>query len=319
MKAFAYHRATDIQVVLSELQAGARPLAGGTDLLTLMKADVDTPARLVDVKRLEALAGGICADGPGLEMGALTTLAELERNAEIVARYRALSQAAAEAATPQLRNMATLGGNLLQQPRCWYFRHRDVHCWRKGGSECPARDGENRLHALFGAGPCHAVHPSDPAVALCALAAQLRLRSAVGERELPVQDLFALPQTNKRSEVRIEPGELIQSVALPAPRGPSIFLKAMDRKVWAFALVSVAVQLEADGGYVEGARIVLGGVAPIPWRVPAAERALADGAAPARVAEIALEGAAPLRQNRYKIALARALVERALTSLQAEV
>jgi xanthine dehydrogenase YagS FAD-binding subunit len=319
MRAFAYRRSTDLQAAFAELQAGARPLAGGTDLLTLMKAEVEMPARLVDVKRLEALAGGIRGDGHGIELGALTTLAEIERDPDVVARYRALAQAAAEAATPQLRNMATLGGNLLQQPRCWYYRHRDVHCWRKGGSECPAQDGENRLHALFGGGPCFAVHPSDPAVALCALDARLRLRSPVGERELPLQDLFEVPDTDRRTEVRIEPCELIRSVVLPAPRGPSIFLKAMDRKAWAFALASVAVHLGSEDGNVEGARIVLGGVAPVPWRVPAAERALADGAAPARVAEIALQGASALRHNGYKIALARALVERAVATVEAEV
>jgi xanthine dehydrogenase YagS FAD-binding subunit len=317
MKPFSYRRVTAVADALRALGDGALPLAGGTDLLTLMKADVAAPGVLVDIKRIRDLDGGIRVTDDGVDIGALTSLAALERDRMLAARYPALVQAVADAATPQLRNMATIAGNLLQQPRCWYFRHRDVDCWRKGGSGCPARDGQNRLHALFGDGPCFAVHPSDPAVALLALAARARLRSPRGHREIPLDQLFEQPTERARSEARIAPDELVEALHLPASSGPSVYLKAMDRKAWAFALVSVAAQATVTDGRIERARIVLGGVAPIPWRVPAAEQALVAGMPPARVAEQALAGAHPLTQNGYKVPLARTLVQRAAESLLA--
>jgi xanthine dehydrogenase YagS FAD-binding subunit len=327
MRTFEYARASTVDdapgLVEGEHshQNGSRFLAGGTDLLTLMKADVVRPSLLVDLKRTEGLPRGIEETENGLTLGALFTLAEIERHPSIAERYRALSEAVRLAATPQLRNMATIGGNLLQRPRCWYYRSSLFHCWLKGGTECQARDGENQHHALFGESPCVASHPSDPASALMALGATVRLRGSSGERTLSVEELFAEPTEERRTETTIRPDELLLDVSLPAPAAGarSTYLKAMDRKVWAFALVGVAAMLRLDGRTVAEARIVLSGVAPIPWRAHAAEQELTgQDVTPERIAcaaERALEGARPLEHNGYKVPLAQNLVHRALTDL----
>jgi xanthine dehydrogenase YagS FAD-binding subunit len=319
---FEYARAETIQDVVTSIGgngAGAtRPLAGGTDLLTLMKADVARPSRLIDVKRVAELSSSIEETGDGLTLGALVTLAEIEESRPIQERYSALAEAAAEAATPQLRNMATLGGNLLQRPRCWYFRDARFHCWLKGGAECQARDGENQLHALFDVSPCVAVHPSDLPNALIALDAVVRLRGPSGERTLPLAELYAPPTEDRRVETVLGDDELIVSLRLPTPAAGarSTYLKAMDRKVWAFALVGVAASARIADGRIADARLVLGGVAPVPWPARAAEQALL-GAEPspdlfARAAEAALADAAPLEHNAYKLPLAKTLIQRAL-------
>jgi xanthine dehydrogenase YagS FAD-binding subunit len=210
MKPFAYASAGSPEEALRLLAAdghpagAARALAGGTDLLTLMKADVVAPARLVDVKRAGLPRGIVVRDGD-VVIGALTTLAEIETSPVLAGGHAALVEAAGLAATPQLRNMATVAGNLLQRPRCWYFRHRHLACWLKGGDDCPAREGENQLHAILGGGPCYAVHPSDLAPALLALDAEVRLRGPDGERTLPVSGLFAPPAAERREETRLAP------------------------------------------------------------------------------------------------------------------
>lgn len=295
-----------------------RPLAGGTDLLTLMKADLVAPETLVDIKRLADLHDRIEPKPDGLEIGALATLAQLEDDPLVGARATALSEAVALAATPQLRNMATIGGNLLQRPRCWYFRNPRVSCWLKGGDDCPARKGENQQHAIFDVSPCVAVHPSDPATALLALDARVRLRGPSSERIVPLAEFFTLPSDNHRRETSLGPEELIVSLLIPdGPEGTgSAYLKAMDRKVWAFALVGVAAVARIEEGRIADARLVLGGVAPIPWRAEAAERVLV-GSVPgaetfARAADAALAGAQPLVHNTYKLPIARALIRRAL-------
>jgi xanthine dehydrogenase YagS FAD-binding subunit len=248
-------------------------------------------------------------------------LAAIETHPIIQQRYPLLAQSAAVAATPQLRNMATLGGNLLQRPRCWYFRNRLLDCWLKGGKKCPAYDGENRFHALFGGGSCYAVHPSDLAPALLALDARVRLQGKGGERVLPLSAFFSLPTADRRHETVIERDELLLSVPLPPlPEGTcNIYLKAMDRKVWAFAVVAVAAAVCLDGRRIAEARLVLGGVAPIPWRASAAERRLIGAEVNddlfARAAEAALSGAEPLRHNAYKVSLAKTLIRRALTTM----
>jgi xanthine dehydrogenase YagS FAD-binding subunit len=331
MRPFEYTRAATIDEAPGLVagahtpQNGSRFLAGGTDLLTLMKADVVTPSLLVDIKRTKGVPRGIEETGDGLTLGALTTLSEIERHPLIIERYRALAEAVSLAATPQLRNMATIGGNLLQRPRCWYYRSSLFHCWLKGGTECQARDGENQHHALFGAtsdtSPCVAVHPSDPAAALIALGAAIRLRGSSGERTLLVEELFAEPTDKRRTETVIQPDELVLDVSLPTPSSGarSTYLKAMDRKVWAFALVGVAASLRLERRQVTDARIVLSGVAPIPWRARDAEKVLlGQDLTPelvARAAETALEGARPLEHNGYKVPLACTLVRRALTDL----
>ncbi len=273
-----------------------RALAGGTDLLTLMKADLYAPQRLDDIKRLVDLDHRIEESPDAQTIGPLTTLAQIEEDPRVRSNCPALADAAALAATPQLRHMATIGGNLLQRPRCWYFRNPRVSCWLKGSDDCPARPGENQLHALFDVSPCVAVHPSDPATALVALDTSVQLRGAQGERDLPLAEFFAPPTDDRRTETVIRGDELIVSLHIPVAQGTrSTYLKAMDRKVWAFALVSVAAVVRMDGSRIEDARIVLGGVAPVPWGSEAAERVLngADVSEDliANSAEAALEGA----------------------------
>jgi xanthine dehydrogenase YagS FAD-binding subunit len=325
MRTFAYARAntlTETITLLDHAENGhTRPLAGGTDLLTLMKADIIAPAQLIDIKRLGELPRGITESANGITLGALTTLADIEQSDLLRARYPLLVEAAAQAATPQLRNMATIGGNLLQRPRCWYFRNHLFQCWLKGGADCPAKEGENQHHALFGDSPCVAVHPSDLAAALVAVDATVRLQGPTGERTLPIADFFALPQADRRQETTIGDDELLLGLDLPAqPIGAqSTYRKAMDRKVWAFALVGVAAVVQVVDGQVNHARLVLSGVAPIPWRVTVAEEALCSGplndALIEQVADLALQDAQPLRHNQYKIPLARNLLQRALTRL----
>jgi xanthine dehydrogenase YagS FAD-binding subunit len=298
---------------------GRRFLAGGTDLLTLMKADIVAPSVLVDLKRADDLPRGIQDTGDGLTIGALTTLSEIEHEPIVQQRYPALAQAISQAATPQLRNMAMIGGNLLQRPRCWYFRSSLFHCWLKGGTECHARDGENQHHAILGESPCVAVHPSDAASALLAYGASVTLRGPSGERTISVEDLFAEPTDDRRTETTLRDGEILIDVRLPAPRPTmrSIYLKAMDRKVWAFALVGVAAVIQTDGDTISEARLVLSGVAPIPWRARAVEQALAGQPATpetfGRAADAALREAHPLEHNGYKLPLARSLIVRALS------
>jgi xanthine dehydrogenase YagS FAD-binding subunit len=334
MKRFQYATLSGVDEVISLLQgagngeaqalrplSGVQPLAGGTDLLTLMKAGIASPSVLVNIKSVGDLERGIKVTDQGITLGALTTLTEIETSAEIRERYPALAEAAAVAATPQLRNMATIGGNLMQRPRCWYFRNSLFHCWLQGGEECHARDGQNQLHALFGDSPCVAVHPSDLAPALVALDARVTLRGHQGERIIPISEFFALPEERRRTETTIHGDELVLSIHLPTPvpGTRSTYLKAMDRKIWAFALVGVAAMVRTNGRRIEEARIVLGGVAPIPWRATAAEQALkgaeASDEAFARAASAALADARPLEHNAYKIPLAQSLIRRALQAL----
>lgn len=323
MRQFDYSSATTVDATIQLLGQGngVRPLAGGTDLLTLMKADISTPSHLVDIKRLDEIPQGIVEDEQGITIGALTTLTDIEFSETLQRRCPVLTEATALAATPQLRNMATIGGNLLQRPRCWYYRHAHFHCWLKGGDECHARDGENQRHALFGDSPCVAAHPSDLASALLALDAEVQVRGPVGERTLPLEEFFTLPQENHRQETQLAQDELLLSIRIPElPSSTrSRYLKAMDRKVWAFALVGVAARLDMEGDRIADARLVLSGVAPIPWRLHEAEQMIIgnrlDGATIDRVAETALASARPLQHNGYKVPLAQNLIRRALQEL----
>lgn len=315
MKPFSYSAPATLDEALARLGPGARPLAGGTDLLTLMKADLAAPQRLIAVRSV--LPREIREEGEGLVIGAGATLADIERDARIARGYSALAQAAASAASAQIRNFATLGGNLLQRPRCWYYRNPRIACWLKGGADCPAREGENRLHAIFAQGPCVAVHPSDLAAALAAFDADVRVRGAKGEYRLGLDEFFARPDN-----ARLSGDELVLDIRMPPHPAEtrSVYLKAMDRAAFAFALAGVAAVLRlSPEGRIGHARIVLSGVALAPWRAEAAERELAGAeageAALRRAAEAAVEAAAPLGHNGYKIPLVRALVHRALRSL----
>lgn len=295
-----------------------RLIAGGTDLLTLMKAGILEPRRLVDIKTARDELRYLRFDPDGtLRIGALTTLAELERHPEVGAKLPILVQAVRDAATPQLRTVATVAGNLLQRPRCWYFRG-EYDCWLKGGERCFAREGENQHHAIFQPAPCVAVHPSDLAPALLAVEARVLMQGPAGSRVIPLADLFAPPTDDRRSETRLAPDEVITELHIPPQpedaRG--VYLKAMDRGAWAFALVGAAAQLALRDGKVAQARLVLGSVANVPWRATAAEDTLRGQAVTPelaeRAAERALADATPLAHNAYKVPLARELLRRAI-------
>lgn len=324
MRGFEYTPAAGLEEVVGLIGRGdgaVRPLAGGTDLLPLLKADVVQAEHLVDLKRVPELDAGIVETADGIALGALTPLSAIETNAGLAQRYAALVEAVSLAATPQLRNMATLGGNLLQRPRCWYFRSASFPCWLKGGEVCYAREGENQLHAIFDISPCVAVHPSDPPAALLAFDALVELRRGDESRSVALADFFFPPRDDARTENVLRPGELVVSVRLPRADGVrSTYRKAMNRKVWAFALVGVAAAVRVVDGRVEWARVVLNGVAPVPWRVEAAERELIghalDDAAIARASEMAVAEAQPLSQNGYKLPLARGLIQQALRGLR---
>lgn len=327
MRAFDYARPGTIAETIALLDHhsddGAietRMLAGGTDLLPLMKSELLAPSRLLDIKRLVDLDDAIDIEAGALRIGALATLAQLEEHPLVRTVAPALSDAAAAAASPQLRNMATIGGNLLQRPRCWYFRDPEIDCWLKGGGDCPAEHGENQRHAIFNESVCQAVHPSDLATALVALDAEVHIRAPRDDRRVPIEQFFAPPVADRRREHTLAPDEVIVAITIPPGDAGtrSTYLKAMDRNAWAFALVGVAVRLTINEGRIRDSRLVLGGVAPAPHRSASAE-AMLNGIDPAlereRFADAgdeALSGARPLAHNRYKIPLAKALVIRVL-------
>lgn len=325
MNAFDYVRPDSLQQALEQLGDGARPLAGGTDLLSLIKPGLAEPDRLLDIKRLQ-LPRGINETGhvrDGVRIGALTPLSEVERSARLARDYPALTQSVASAATPQLRNRATLGGNLLQRPRCWYYRNPRFQCWLKGGEDCPARHGRNEMHALFEHQHCCAVHPSDPASALLAYDAVVRLQGPGGSRELPLADFLRPPEPGRRTENVLGKDELLLDIALPGPpqRPAGVYRKAMERKTWAFALVGVAAAAgrDADGALFR-VRLVASGVAAVPYRLETAERLLEgrspDSAVIEEAAAAALADARPLSENGYKTALLKGLVKQALGALK---
>jgi len=318
---FSYVQPTTLSEAVRLLAApGARAHAGGTDLLGCLRDGVLRADALVSLARVAELRGLRRGLDGGLVIGALTTLAEIAANADLAARFPTLAQAAAAAASPQLRNQGTLGGNLCQRPRCWYYRG-EFHCARKGGETCYAAEGENQFHCIFGGEVCFYVHPSDTAPALVALDALVRIAGPAGTRSVPAAEFFVLPSVDVTRETVLKPGELVTEVVLPAPAGEArgTYRKVRARGAWDFALAGAAVTATLAGGRVERARIVLSGVAPVPWRVPAAERALAGRRlahdAIAKAASAAASGAQPLAQNAYKVELVRAAVEEALLAI----
>lgn len=320
LPSFTYVRPASVQEALRELSApGARVHAGGTDLLGCLRDGVFTASKLV---ALGGVAGmkGIAEERGGLRIGALTTLAELATHAAVAQRYPALAQAAAAAASPQLRNQGTLGGNLCQRPRCWYFRG-DFACFRKGGEKCFAPDGENEFHAILGGSGCYIVHPSDTAPALAALDARVHIAGPKGSRAVPIEAFFVSPETDVTRETALGPGEILTAVSLPAPPANlrSRYRKVRVRGAWDFALVSAAIALRTAAGKVDAVRIALGGVAPTPWRAVEAEKALLgqplNAAAISAAAAAAVKGAEPLSQNAYKVDLVRGVLEEELQAL----
>jgi xanthine dehydrogenase YagS FAD-binding subunit len=320
MRDFAYIRADDVKAALrAASQPGARYLGGGTNLIDLMKGGVETPQRLVDVSRLPLDRIEETPQG-GLRIGATAANSDTANHRLVRTRYPLLSQALLAGASPQLRNMATVGGNLLQRTRCHYFYDTGfAPCNKRNpGSGCAALEGENRMHAILGASEqCIAVHPSDMCVALAALDAAVRVQSLRGERVIPIAEFHRLPGTEPQRDTTLEPGELVTAVELPPPAfSRAKYLKVRDRASYAFALVSVAAALDVQGGVIRRARIALGGVAHKPWRATRTEAALAGQSISrgtlARAAAMAVEGAQPLEGNAFKVDLAQRAIVRAV-------
>jgi len=322
MKKFEHADAPDVEtaVALLHQKPGGAAIAGGTDLLTEMKRRIRTPDRLVNLKSISRMRR-IHPEEEALCIGALTTIAQIEKDPLIGRHAPMLAQAAAQVGSPQIRNSGTLGGNLCQNVRCGYYRHPDVRCWLKGGDACFARKGVNRHHAVFGKSPCVAVNPSNLAPALIALDARLWIAGAEGSKQIPVEALYRLPETDRRRQTILKESDLIVDIRIPLPSHPSVgtYLKVMERATWSFALVSAAVRIVWGEDRVKQARIVLGGVAGRPWRVQAAE-ALLDGKRideplARRVSEAAVMHAVPLEWNIYKLSMVKNLVKRALLDM----
>ena len=321
MRAFDYVRTDRVDDAVALIgKPGTRILAGGTNLLDLMKGYVEQPVHVVDITRLPLADIDELPNG-GLRIGALARNSDTANHPLVRQRYPLLTQAFLAGASPQLRNMATVGGNLLQRTRCHYFYDTSfAQCnKRRPGSGCAALEGFTRQHAIFGASErCIATHPSDMAVALAALDAVVHVRSRRGERRIPMTEFHRLPGTTPERDTNLEPDELIVAVELPPSRFAehSCYLKIRDRASYAFALVSVACALDVVDNTVRDARVALGGVAHKPWRALDAERRLIgrtlDPATIADAADASVGGARPYRDNAFKVALARRTVARAM-------
>ena len=318
MKNFEWVQPDSVADALAALgKPGARVLAGGVDLLDRMKEHVDEPSRLVSIRKI-AWLDAITSDATGVKLGANVTLAKLAADPGLRKSHPIIGEAAAHAATPQLRAMATLGGNLAQRPRCWYFRSEDFQCRKKGGSECFALEGENEQHAVFGNKLCAATHPSTIVTALIALGAKVLIagRRQVGEVEL--EKFFVAPETDLAREVDLQAGELITGVSVPASVAAmrTAYTKQIAKQSFDWPLVDVAVALVMAGKTCKQATIVMGAVAPTPRRATEAERVLAgatvDVIAAGRAARAAVAGATPLSGNAHKVAILETVVARTI-------
>ncbi len=313
MKPFTNANATDLaqaMTVVKQALADRRTVAiagGGSDLLGMMKERLVAPDVVVSLRAVNGLDQVKAAPGGGITIGGQVTLDALSKHDAVRSRYTVLAEAAQDVATPQIRNVATLAGNLTQRPWCWYYRN-GFKCLKNGGTTCYSVTGENEFHAIFGGGPSYIVHPSDTAPALVALDATFRLVGPSGERDVKAAEFFTPPTVDA-------------AVTLPAARKGrrSTYHKVMDREAWTHAVVSAAVVLDMEKDTCRAARVVLGGVAPIPWRLPEVERMLTGQRLTrelaARAGELAVAGARPLARNGYKVPLTRAMVARTLEQL----
>jgi xanthine dehydrogenase YagS FAD-binding subunit len=318
---FTYVRAKSVADGVRQLGApGAKLHAGGTDLLGCLRDGAMPADRLVSIGGLAGLKGISPVPAGGLRIGALTTHAQIVADKTIGERYRALAQASAAVASPQLRNQGTIGGNLCQRPRCWYFRG-EFHCLRKGGDQCFAAGGENQYHAIFGAGACCIVHPSDTAPALVALGARVRIAGPGGSRVVPLASFFVAPRTSVTRETILEKNEIVTEVLLPAaePDLRSSYRKVRGRGAWDFALAGIALALLMKDGKVARARVVFAGAAPVPWRSEAVEQAITGKALTpdvvAAAAEAGVKAAEPLGKNGYKVPLFKGVITEALLAI----
>jgi xanthine dehydrogenase YagS FAD-binding subunit len=293
--------------------------AGGIDVIDHLKEHLEEPPRIVDLKGIPGLAD-IKVEGDGaIRIGALVKLVDLAGDERIRKSHAALASAALKTASPQVRNVATIGGSVLQRPRCWYYRLEEYKCLKKGGDVCYAVGGENRYHVIFGGGPSYAVHPSNTAVALVALGASFVFDGPKGPRTVAAAEFFQLPSKNPLVENSLGVAEILTEVRIPAAMGRSIYDDVRERQAFDWPLVSMAASVRLEGGLVKDARVVLGAVAPIPWRSNRAEAALMgkplNEAALQDAARAAIVGAAPLSDNGYKVSLVQTLVRRTLAQL----
>jgi xanthine dehydrogenase YagS FAD-binding subunit len=317
MNRFSFVDCTTVSDALNELDQGAVAKAGGIDLLDLMKDGIVSPPKLVNIRNIDALRG-VDASAKGLSLGPLTTLSELASHPAVREQYTALSDSAGHAATPQVRNMATLGGNIMQRSRCWYFRSAEFHCRRKGGSTCFAQEGENQYHAIIHNHVCGMVHPSSTAVPLMAFGAQVELASKKGKRTVPFETFYIPPEQSMLHDTALQPGELITNVFVPAPASGtrSAYQKYGDKESFDWPIADAGVVLTMDGNTCKRASIVLGAAAPTPIHAKQAETLLAgkviDESIARAAGKAAIAGATPLPQNSYKLQLFQTAVYRTI-------
>lgn len=311
---------TEARTLLAE-KKGSVLKAGGIDLLDRLKEHLDEPPRVVNLRTIPGLDTIEALPDGGLKLGPLATLAAVAGSDVVRKTHLALAEACAEAASPQIRNVATIGGNVLQRPRCWYFRLESYECLKKGGKICFAQVGENRYHSIFGGGPSWATHPSNAAIALVAYGATFVIEGDKGQRTVAAENFFTLPKTDPQRENVLAAGEIITEIRVPAaPAGARAAFGAIhEKQAFDWPLVAVGAVLGFEGTTVKQARIVLGAVAPVPWRVAKAEAALVgrrlDASSIDAAANAAIDGAAPLSDNGYKVGLVQTLVRRTLTRL----
>ena len=306
--------------LLSETGKNICLMAGGIDLLDELKGEIIQPEVVVDLKSIPDLAY-IKEEKDAVRVGAMTTVAELAENPLIKNKYPGLGEAALSLASPQLRNVGTVGGNICQRPRCWYYRDPQTVCRKKGGSRCFASKGKNKYHAILGGGICHIVHPSDLAPSLISLGADVVISSPKRDKAIPLEDFFILPRVNIGKENILEPGEVVKEIKIPQKKNgeKSSYYKLKERGTWDFAIASAAVGGVVSGGIFKDVRVVLGGVAPIPWRAKKAEGIIKGNKVTESLLRQAvreeLKDAKPLEENGYKKELAEVAVCRAALSL----
>ena len=318
---FAYVRPKSLDDAIKHLSSdGARVHAGGTDVLGCLRDHVFDVKKLVSLNGMKNLRGIRKSSGGAMRIGALTTITEVAGHPEIQKRYAALAQAASEVASPQLRNQGTIGGNICQKPRCWYYRG-EFHCLRKGGEECFAVGGENAFHCILGGESCYIVHPSDTAPALAAFGARVHTRGPKGKRSVLLENFHVLPEEDYRKETVLEQDEVVTEIELPPPAEGlrSSYRKVRARRSWDFALAGVALAVVFKKDQVLDARVFLSGVAPIPWRSQEVEEVIAgkrlDAEIIRRAAEAAVQKARPMEQNAHKIPILRSVIEEQLQAI----
>lgn len=325
MNRFEWTNARSINEAIAQMNASAAIKAGGIDLIDRLKEGLDAPSRLINIRSIKGLDGIVEDATKGLRIGPLVTLASLDANKTVRRRYPALADAAGHAATPQIRNVATIGGNLLQRPRCWYYRQEEFNCRKKGGERCFAIEGENQYHAIFGNKVCAIVHPSALATALMAFGARVELTGAKGKRVVELEKFFITPEQDVRRENSIGADELITEIQVPqlATETHSVYLKQGEKESFDWPIADVAVVLRFSGERCEQASIVLGAAAPVPLRARKAEAALVGKTfnlkssleAASEAARAAIQGATPLAENTYKLPIFETLVRRAILSI----